>query len=101
VCPRNEPFDRRRIHELMKLHHLALAHLDHIYNLRGNHFTRWIEEVHLAAVPPCSTPPVGSRGCSNLPSIRLLKAKQELVGVPAYRRVEHIFGVIIVLVCKN
>jgi hypothetical protein len=36
-----------------------------------------------------------------LPSIRLLKAKQELVGVTADRRLEHIFGVIIVLVCKN
>ena len=36
-----------------------------------------------------------------LASIRLLKAKQELVGVTADRRVEHIFGVIIVLICKN
>ena len=43
----------------------------------------------------------GSRGCANSPSIRLLKAKQELVGVTADRRVEHIFGVIIGLVCKN
>jgi hypothetical protein len=44
---------------------------------------------------------VGARGCSYLPSIRLLKAKQELIGVTADRRVEHIFGVIIVLVCEN
>ena len=44
---------------------------------------------------------VVSRGCSYLPSVRLLKAKQELIGVTADRRVEHIFGVIIVLVCKN
>jgi hypothetical protein len=36
-----------------------------------------------------------------LPSIRLPKAKQKLVGVTADRRVEHIFGVIVVLVCKN
>jgi hypothetical protein len=38
---------------------------------------------------------------SDLPSNRLLKAKQELVSVTADRRVEHIFGVIVGLVCKN
>jgi hypothetical protein len=38
---------------------------------------------------------------SNLPSIGLLKAKQELVSVTTDRRVEHIFGVIVGLVCKN
>jgi L-alanine-DL-glutamate epimerase-like enolase superfamily enzyme len=37
----------------------------------------------------------------SLPSIRLLKAQQELVGLKADRWVEHTFGVIIGLVCKN
>ena len=37
----------------------------------------------------------------SLPSFRLLKAQQELVGVTADRRIEHIFGVIVGLVCKN
>ena len=49
--------------------------------------------------------PPGPEPCTNgwlvFELIRLLKAKQELVGVTADRRVEHIFGVIIVLVCKN
>jgi hypothetical protein len=46
--------------------------------------------------------PVPSQASSaDLPSFRLLKAKQELVGVTADRRVEHIFGVIVGLVCKN
>jgi hypothetical protein len=44
---------------------------------------------------------VGSRGYSCLTSIRLPKAQQELVGVTADSRVEHILGVIIVLVCEN
>ncbi len=47
------------------------------------------------------TGPTAASGCSNLPSIRLLKAKQELIGVTADRRIEHIFAAIIVLVCKN
>ena len=34
VSPGNEPFDRGRIHKLMELRYLALAHLDHIDNFR-------------------------------------------------------------------
>jgi hypothetical protein len=30
VSPRNKPFDRGRIHKLMKLNYLVLADLDHI-----------------------------------------------------------------------
>src|SRR5271170_3949439 len=35
------------------------------------------------------------------PLFRLLKAKQKLVGVTADRRIEHILGVIVVLVRQN
>ena len=38
---------------------------------------------------------------ADLPSIRLLKAKQKLVGVTADRRIEHILCVIVGLVRKN
>jgi hypothetical protein len=47
--------------------------------------------------PPCESQATSS----DLPSNRFFKAKQELVGVTADGRVEHIFGVIVGLVRQN
>jgi hypothetical protein len=50
--------------------------------------------------PKVRSPAAGVRPLVPI-SIGLLKAKQELVGVTADRWVEHIFGVIVGLVCEN
>jgi hypothetical protein len=61
-----------------------------------------VEELaHHPKMPPAILPYQGQPSSSDSLSLRLLEAKQELIGVTADGRVEYLLGVIVILVRKN